>query len=504
MKTKALILSLIAVLVLCIPAFAQSVQHRTFQDDPPTPQPLILTDQQGEYRLGGSLDILEDPSGELSIDQVASPEFASRFVRSQEEVPVFGYTNSAYWLRVRLRNEFRLTNPWWLEFGYANTQYIDLYTPLPDGEGFSLKQSGSLRPFTTRDIPYQRVILSLFLPANSEQTVYLRVQSGASMTLPLTLWSPASFATHSLQEQLLWGLYFGALLAMLAYNLFLYFRLKELNYLYLVILLASLILGQADLEGYTNAYFSSDIYLWKKSILIITISLTFASIALFSASYLEVKTRLPKLQPVLVIILCFWGGLICIAPFITYGSAAKLVLLWVVVTLLYAVLANILTWIKGDRRQALFYSISWSGVIIGLLATSLIRWGLLPSNNYSKVLFLLGFVWMAVVWSFALADRIKLLQAETEDANRKLQRSEHQLSQILEGLPIGVVVYGKDRKPRFFNPRFKEIFNNPEQGLQPDLAAGRTLAQALKHFSFRIAGTDQDLSPGAPAGLASL
>ena len=143
------------------PGFCASLEHSTFQNDPPTPQPLILTDQQGEYRLGRSMDILEDPSGELSIDQVASPEFASRFVRSQEDVPVFGYTNSAYWVRVPLRNESRLTNPWWLEFGYANTQYIDLYTPLPGGQGFSLKQSGSMRPFTTRDVPYQRVILSL-------------------------------------------------------------------------------------------------------------------------------------------------------------------------------------------------------------------------------------------------------------------------------------------------------------------------------------------------------
>ena len=98
---------------------------------------------------------------------------------------------------------------------------------------------------------------------------------------------------------------------------------------------------------------------------------------------------------------------------------------------------------------------------------------------------------MAVCWSIALADRVNLLKAETEDANRALRSSEHRLSQILEGLPLGVVVYGKDHKPNFSNRRVGEILSNPAQGIQPDLSAGRTLAQAMEYFSFHVAGTNQ-------------
>ena len=60
---------------------------------------------------------------------------------------------------------------------------------------------------------------------------------------------------------------------------------------------------------------------------------------------------------------------------------------------------------------------------------------------------------MAVCWSIALADRINLLKAETESANRDLRNSEHRLSQILDGLPLGVVLYGNDQKPRYANRR---------------------------------------------------
>ena len=292
-------------------------------------------------------------------------------------------------------------------------------------------------------------------------------------------------------EQLLWGLLFGTLLAMLAYNLLLLLSLKDVNYLYLVIMVASFILFEAELEGFTSMFLNFDVFLWKEYIMGISFALLLTSIALFTGSFLEIKTRLPKLQPVLIFIVAIWGGIVCLLPFASYRLVAILELCWALTTLVFIIVAMMLTWIKGYRRPALFFFYTWAGAIISLMAVVFVRFGILPSNQLTEKAIWVGFVWMTVVWSLALADRINCCSAETEDANRKLLRSEHQLSQILEGLPIGVVVYGKDRKPRFFNPRFKEIFTNPEQGLQPDLAAGRTLAQALKHFSFRIAGTDQ-------------
>ena len=98
---------------------------------------------------------------------------------------------------------------------------------------------------------------------------------------------------------------------------------------------------------------------------------------------------------------------------------------------------------------------------------------------------------MAVSWSVALADRINLLKAETESVNREIQSSRNRLSQILEGLPLGVVVYGKDQKPKYLNQRTVEILSNPAKGIRPDLTAERTLSQALEYFSFRVAGTGE-------------
>jgi signal transduction histidine kinase len=62
--------------------------------------------------------------------------------------------------------------------------------------------------------------------------------------------------------------------------------------------------------------------------------------------------------------------------------------------------------------------------------------------------------------------------------------------QILDGIPVGVVVYGKDETPKYANKRVTEIMSSPKHGIQADMGAGRSIAQALEYFSFHIAGTN--------------
>jgi two-component system, sensor histidine kinase LadS len=156
-------------------------------------KPAVLTDGQGEYPLGLQLDILEDPGGDLTIEDVSSAEYEGKYFPSQSPAPNFGYTLSAYWVRFHLDNQTHQTNEWLLEIGYVYTQYVDFYYPSSEPPGYAVKKTGALRPVSTRDIPFPRFIFNLSLPAGSQQTYYLRFKNEGSMTLPLTLWSKDTF-----------------------------------------------------------------------------------------------------------------------------------------------------------------------------------------------------------------------------------------------------------------------------------------------------------------------
>lgn len=480
-----------AILVAPGNAGAQPLGRAPAQEGGSTaPQPLVLTDGQERYPLGLHLELLEDPGGELTIEEVASAEFAGRFTPSQEEVPNFGFTDSVFWVRFRLDNQTRQTDEWLLEQGFANMQYVDLYTPLPDGQEFAVKQSGNLQPPSSRDRVHPQIVFSLPIAPQDQQTVYLRFQNGASMTLPLTLWTPEAFSIETQVKHVLEGLFLGVLLGLLAYNVFLFLSLRETSYLYLLSCLTSIILFDIAYSGYLEAYIFPSLYVINPIYIPLTFALIFVSTLAFTAVFLQLKQHAPKFHRITLVFLLVWGLLILLVPVITYLNMARLMTIWAVITLLMTLLAGVQAWQQGFLSSR-YHVFAWFGLAVGVTITILMRQGLVPSNFFSEGLYRVGFMWMAVSLSLALADRINLLKAETERANRELRSSEFQLTQILEGLPLGVVVYGPDQKPYFTNQRTAEILDFPARGIQADPSAGRTLAQAIDYFSFRIAGSDQ-------------
>ena len=236
--TTIISLSLIAFVSLQVfrPAQAKS-SVRSYSEN----GPVLLVDGQGKYPLGLHLEILEDPAGKLTIEDMASPAFAAKFTPSQAQNPVYGFTDSAYWVRMELENETSQTTDWVMTVNFANMHYVDLYTPLPGGNGFSVKQSGTLRPVSGRDILFHRIAFELIVPTDTQQTYFLRFKNGASMTLGMTLFTMKEYMRQSQQVLLLYGFLFGALCILIVYHIFLLVTLRERAYLYFVLLLFCLL-----------------------------------------------------------------------------------------------------------------------------------------------------------------------------------------------------------------------------------------------------------------------
>jgi two-component system nitrate/nitrite sensor histidine kinase NarX len=454
-------------------------------------KPLLLTDQHEQYPLGLYMDILSDPSGELTIAEVSSPTFDTRFIPSQTESPNYGFKEGAYWVRLVLDNETLQTAEWLLEVNFANMHYVDLYTPLSDGRGFDVRQSGVFRPVSTRDVIHPQIVFDLLIPTHSQQTIYLRFQSGGSMTLALTLWTNHAFLADSQRQLLVEGLFFGILFGLLVYNLFLLFSLRDVNYLNLVFQLVATIFFVASYDGYMAIFTPANLHHLTQYFTQLSFTLFLLSIVLFADAFLDIKAQIPKLHRVNIVLLAVWGVLVLIVPFVSYHALASLVLPWAMVSLISVMAAGIISIRRGFRPARLFL-VAWAGLLVTLFITILVRLGLISVTSIVENLFRLGMVWLGVCWSIALADRINLLKDETENANRGLQKSERRLSAILEGMPIGVVLYGKDHKPKYVNQRTVDILSNPEQGIRPDISAGRTIAQAIQYYSFKMAGSGEE------------
>jgi signal transduction histidine kinase len=486
LKTTAFILTLIAAMALCIPALAQNRA-------PPIPGPLILTGEAGEYALGQSMYILEDPSGGLSIDQVSSAAYHDLFVPSPAVVPNFGFTVSAYWVRFQVRNEVPEIDRWLVEVGFPNMNYVDLYYPaIDEGQGFIHKQSGVMRPVSEREIAYHRMVFHVPLKYKKDTVVYMRFQNGASMTLPLTIWSSDYFMQHRLGETLLLGMFYGALLIMLLYNLFLLYTLKDWNYVYFTLFLGSAILLFAAYDGLLELYLWPSLNVFKKFTVTWSIYASMIFILLFTDSFLDLRRRqLPHLRRIFFILLAVSLIQLPLVFFVSDPIIGVASSSFGIITLGAVLVISVIFSIKGSSHSR-YFLLSWFGFILSMIIALLVRFGVVSSSLITEQAFRIGLLWLVAYWALALADRIHLLKAETEAANRELQKSQHYLTQTLDGLPIGAVVYGQDHKPVYINPRAKDILANPGKGIRPDVIAGRTLADMMKYFSLRAAGSDQE------------
>jgi signal transduction histidine kinase/PAS domain-containing protein len=490
-KIKHAIPALTASILLILSVYATSQVAVAQTSHPATSETLILTDEQGKYPLGLYMELLEDPSGKLTIEDISSPAFNSRFIPSHVATPNFGFTESAYWMRLHLQNQTLHSDHWMLEINYPQMQFVDLYSLLPSGEGFTVKQSGVLRPPKTRDVRHPHIIFSLVIPTQSQQTIYMRFQNGASMTLPLTLWEQKTFINNAILEQALMLLFYGVLVGLLIYNIFLLFSLREASYLYLVLFLASYLLWNASYDGYTETYLVPRFYYLKIYYYPLVFSSMFVTMVLFSDTILELKSRLFFFHRIVMVLVSGWGILVLLIPFINYLTTSILFSIWALTSIVIVMIAGIMVWKQGYIAIRYFMS-AWFGLLACFILILLVRLGIIPSSFFAENIFRVGTVWMAVCWSIALADRINLLKAETTAVNRNLKNSEHRLSQILEGMPLGVAVYGKDQKSKYFNQRMVEIVSNPAQGIQPDLEDGHTLAQAMEYFSLKVSGTGEN------------
>jgi signal transduction histidine kinase/FixJ family two-component response regulator len=376
---------------------------------------VTLTDAQEEYPLGHLLEYLEDPSGALTIEDIVSLETAARFVPNRTAVLNFGYTPSVYWVRARLRNQASWTREWLLELRFPNIQRIECYRPRADQAGFDIIRTGTLYPFSTREIPYHRFVFTLSPPSGADQTIYLRFQSETSMTLPLTIWSREMFTSHSQHELFLSGLFYGAMLLLIAYNSFLWLALRDHTYGYYVAFMACVILVQFIYEGFACRYLWPDAPPWSDDLMLLFLAGIPVSSHMFSIFFLDTRKRAPRWHRVIVGFIVIWGLTAALIPFAGYGALIRVMMPLRIINSLFFLLLNFVVWRRG-YKPARYTFLAWMAAIFPNLLFSLLRMGLIPSFSVTEHGYQLGVVLTGLLFSFALADRIQILRREKEEA----------------------------------------------------------------------------------------
>jgi signal transduction histidine kinase len=378
--------------------------------------------------LGLHLGVLEDPTGRLGIEDVRSPE--AQFVPATHEMPGFGFTQATLWVRLTVRNASDAKVPWLLELAYPHLDVVELFIPDDAGSAYRSRLTGDSRPFSERDLRTRNFVFTLEEPAHATRTYYLRVRTTGSLNLPLRAWTVASFLEHIDSEQSVIWMFYGLMLVMAVYNLFIFFFVKQREYLHYSLSILALLLFQFTLNGHTFQYLLPNQVWAANHALPFTIGLTFVWMPLFLTEYLNLRQVQPLLYRAGLLAAWASGGL---ALFSLFGSYAVSIRTGVAVGTLFTVAAPVVTWHLARRgiRQARLYLLAWCMLIAGVLLYFAKSVGLLPTNFVTTWGIQIGASLEVVLLSLALADRINVMRRDLSTLNRELSANVSRLEDAL-------------------------------------------------------------------------
>lgn len=384
-------------------------------------QSLKLDDLQKKYVLGQYIEILEDSTQQITFEDILSGRLDAQFVRSKQDIPNYGYSNNAFWIKLRLQNAS--SAQWLLQFSQSLADYLDFY--LVDAQGKVRKvETGAYRPFSNRDIAHPTFLFDLpELQNQGVVTLFFHFYGNSAKNFNLVLLEKNYFIKSSQQENLVMGIYFGFFVVMIIYNLFLYIGLRIISYLHYVLFIVSFLLLQLALFGIVNQY-----NIWVSPRTANISNLLFAGLTgyygvIFVKSFLQLKQTLPTVNRWLWLFEVLNIAL-CVATLVSIYYPPLLRFLprstgFILLTSCIAVMAAGMISLLNGNRSARFYMLAWTVQLAGGIIYVLSIFGILPSNDFSRYALRVGSALEVLLLSLGLADWFTLAEQEKQKAQHK-------------------------------------------------------------------------------------
>lgn len=386
-----------------------------------------LTPQTQSVPLAPQITVLEDVGGVMTLADVQrrAADFKPSGVRDDAAIN-FGYSSSAWWLRIDLAADPESARDWLLDIAFPTLDNIEYFGP-----GGDHRVAGDRLPFAARPLLHRNFVFPVRLDESGVGSIWLRVVSEGTLTIPVRLWRHEAFWQESLSSYAMLSVYFGMLLALAAYNLLLWFSLRDHNYLTYVLFAISMAIGQLSLNGLGNQFLWPDWPVWGN----LAFSTGFATTgffgALFTRGFLETRRNLPRLDGA-IIGLAGLFALCAVAPLLApYRLAAIMTSLTGVSFSLIAVVAGVRCWRAGQPGARVFI-LAWTALLLGVMVVGLRNLDLLPTTFISFYAIQIGSAVEMVLLSFALAERINDLQREKDAARSEAITTRQELVAALQ------------------------------------------------------------------------
>ncbi len=374
-------------------------------------------------------DIL--PSAQIYLDRARSltPEQLRRedldFRPVGETLLGFGYSpDFDVWLRFELHNVGDTTLHRILEYDNPLTTDVVFYDPaknkkVQEGLFHISGDRSSLTP-----------AFSFTLQPGERREFYVKASSYiTTLIVKLHLWDKDAFYKAQIKHQLFLALFFGAMLVLALYNLFIFFFTRDRSYLYYVLYIVGVVVHHTLYVGIAGVYLlDQEAMNTAVRYASVFIAVPVFALALFSKSFLQ-TSQYPRIDRGLNLFLILLP--LSLVLFLSTDMFNKYRNVLAILLLVYLIIITTYASMRGNR-QAHFILFGWCIILVAGMFMYLSSAGIFNVYIYYPYIVETAFVLEALIFSVALADRINNLQKEKNEANRKLIAQQQNERQRLE------------------------------------------------------------------------
>jgi diguanylate cyclase (GGDEF)-like protein len=369
--------------------------------------------------IGLSTRFLQENQSRLSLAEATVAYQAGQFTPGTSPVLNFGIGAKPVWIHFEVDNPTPVPVRKRLSVEIAWLDRIELYIRNPDGS-LTTHHVGDRQPYAERPVASRYFVFDHVFEAGASE-IFVRVETPDPMVVPIYLLDPEASQDRQMHQAFSYGIVYGFLLALMAYNAILYLSLRSTRYLYYALYLALFVAMNVAYTGHGYAWLWPESLAWQQWSNPILMFLYGTGGLAFAIRFLDLRVFFPRARKAVIAFCALFGALLVAAFLLDSQKLALLAaftfaILFTVIMLFLGIIS-----VRAGQKPARYFLVAALAAMVGALLTALSTWGFIPHNSWTFRAVEIGMLIDATLLALALGYQFRVGQEERLRAERLAQ-----------------------------------------------------------------------------------
>jgi len=369
--------------------------------------------------IGLSANVLEEQDERLELSDAIAAYQAGQFRPGKSPVLTFGIGAKPVWIHFAVDNRTDAPAQRRLSIENAWLDRVEVHFRHQDKTAATY-HAGDRQVFAQRPLEGRHFVFEHAFGVGVSD-VFIRVETPDPMVVPLRLLNPEASRIWQNQQEFSYGIVYGFLLALMAYNAILYLSLRSRRYLYYALYLAMFVAMNVAYTGHGFAWLWPGSVNWQQWSNPVLMFLYGASGLLFANQFLDLRVYFPRVRKA-VIGFCAAFGILLAAALLAASQKYALLVSFTFVFLFTGVMLFLgAISVHAGQKPAKYFLIAAIAAMVGAGLTTLSTWGFIPHNSWTFRAVEIGMLVDATLLALALGYQFRVGQEERMRAERLAQ-----------------------------------------------------------------------------------